>query len=1015
MPNLFPYTNTHELNLDWVLQVVKDFQTKYTTFDQALADALDAIETAKTGSLEDMQTALTAALESISGDLASAQAAITAEQNSALQALQFALTAALATLTTSEGEATARINSLYNTLPSSAQDILGKLNILDAIITGYTPESFVWLQGDYIYTEGTTPPTPPAINTESQFYTLRVSSRYMTGVAGQRIRIITDGTIEIAYVLNWKNTPPGGTAGAYVPGEAGLTETFFDLLIPLNVTAISIVLKKPGTDVAISPSDIAGHIEIQWITDFVSQRVIAPKEESLTANVARKAGELFFYDGILYTALNDIDVGDTIVLEGAGVNCIETTLNDELENLKSEMYYAGLVPIPMLYSGKYYKTNEETIDPDSRSSSGNMNCTCIACNEGDVFTINASSGGNSAVPWAFIDSSNNVLLKSSVTTTGNYESASVITAPANAAKLIINNRKTSTPDAKSFYGENIVDTSNTKFETVETELTDIGNNIESIDSRLNNIESHILIPIDVEIAELGLFSTDNLTTNTSSDSRGRTNIFKLPDGEMKLIANNQNYTYGLYEQTISGDTQSTSRLTASAWSNNILIFTSHADRNYRIMVRRTNQGSMVSDDLSAITFTFTSTTAENTDDSETLRYFNHGVPVFSDKEAALKNAVSNDLDENTIVFAVSADCHYNSFSRKDCLQPAYAKRMSKIAKTINVDFIANLGDIIEGFNDALSISNYHQQYVNSNRFLDMILAYTGDDVPFMYAAGHHERYPIDESAAVEATLTDGTPFVQNSAFKSCEMKPMAYGVATLARLDTTAPNSTGYRKFTGKVIDITDPNSDTSTLNDTGSSLTYYFDVTKNDETVRFIVVDGTFFSAKGYSPDTVSFVQTALQDAATNEYKVVIFNHIPLRWSEYDKRPGHNPRNASNEDAFISVLKNSGATILAYIHGHAHADNVVTAETENTASGTYPYADIPFPMISISCQRIYGSSGPYIGNYTQYGTRNVNSYQGYCFDVVALHTDTGILDFYRFGAGDSGTYPTRSVQGNIT
>ena len=344
MQNLFPYTNTHELNLDWVLQVVKDFQTKYTTFDQALADALEAIETAKTGSLEDLQTALTAALESISGDLASAQAAISADQASALQAVQFALTSALATLTTSEGEAAARINSLYNTLPSSAQDIINRLNILDTIITGNTPESFVWLQGDYIYEEGVTPPTPPAINTESEFYNYRVSSRYMTGVGGRRIRIITDGSIEIAYILNWRNTPPGGEAGAYVPGQEGLTSTFFDILLPMEVTAISVELKKPGTGVAISPSDIPGHIEIQWITDFVSQRVIAPKEESLTANVARETGELFFYEGVLYIALNDIAVGDTIVIDGAGANCRETTVGhelykeiDDIANLQSDM------------------------------------------------------------------------------------------------------------------------------------------------------------------------------------------------------------------------------------------------------------------------------------------------------------------------------------------------------------------------------------------------------------------------------------------------------------------------------------------------------------------------------------------------------------------------------------------------------------------------------------------------------------------------------------------------------
>ena len=400
MPNLFPYTNTHELNLDWVLQVVKDFQTKYTTFDQALADALEAIETAKTGSLEDMQTALTAALESISGDLASAQAAISTDQASAqaaisadradaLQAVQFALTSALATLTSSEGEATARINSLYNTLPTSAQDIINRMNILDDIITGNTPESFVWLQGDYIYEEGVTPPTPPAINTESEFYNYRVSSRYMTGVGGRRIRIITDGTIEIAYLLNWRNTPPGGSAGAYVPGQGSLTTTFFDLLLPMDVTAISIELKKPGTGVAIAPADIDGHIEIQWITDFVSQRIIAPKEESLTANVARLAGENFFYEGVLYEALTDIAIGDTIVLSGSGATAKEVTIGEEFSDLKSALGQVNYT----VNSGKYinYNTgNEESVD--AYNATGFINCQYF-----DVYVKTYVSNDNSGI------------------------------------------------------------------------------------------------------------------------------------------------------------------------------------------------------------------------------------------------------------------------------------------------------------------------------------------------------------------------------------------------------------------------------------------------------------------------------------------------------------------------------------------------------------------------------------------------------------------------------------------
>ena len=127
-----------------------------------------------------------------------------------------------------------------------------------------------------------------------------------------------------------------------------------------------------------------------------------------------------------------------------------------------------------------------------------------------------------------------------------------------------------------------------------------------------------------------------------------------------------------------------------------------------------------------------------------------------------------------------------------------------------------------------------------------------------------------------------------------------------------------------------------------------------------------------------------------------------------------HDAGNAYNESAFIDAIKNSGAQVLAYIHGHVHGDNIVTASTPLTIEDvtTYPYADIDFPMISISCQKVFGtSSTDRIGNFSQYGTRDVNSYGGYCFDTIIVHADTGHLDFYRFGAGNpNDTFPTRSV-----
>ena len=381
MPNMFPYTNTHELNLDWILQVVKDFQSKYSDFGQTVADALEAIEAAKTGSLEDMQTALTNAIAAISADQATAQAAIAADQataqaaiasdqSAALLALQAALTAALTSITTEQTSATQIIEHLYNTLPASAQDILGRLRVLDTIITGYTPSnSFQWLQGSYIYPEGVTPPTPPEINSTSETVNKYVSNRYMEGVAGQRIRITTDGSILIDVINIWTSTPPGGSPSQYIVGELEVTETYADVILPLNVTAFSIQFAGLTEENDISPNDIPGHVDVRWVTDFVGQATIAPKETSNTANIARNAGELFFLDGVLYAATADIAIGDTIVTSGAGANCEETTVDEELQGTEDSItdlksaFNASLLPVafaPTITLGEYIKLADGT-------------------------------------------------------------------------------------------------------------------------------------------------------------------------------------------------------------------------------------------------------------------------------------------------------------------------------------------------------------------------------------------------------------------------------------------------------------------------------------------------------------------------------------------------------------------------------------------------------------------------------------------------------------------------------
>lgn len=87
----FPYTNLHDLNIDWILQVVKKFEEEYDGISEALSDAIDTIENAgestaeevtaaintlKTEVLADIQRAYADAIADIPADYAAVLAAI---------------------------------------------------------------------------------------------------------------------------------------------------------------------------------------------------------------------------------------------------------------------------------------------------------------------------------------------------------------------------------------------------------------------------------------------------------------------------------------------------------------------------------------------------------------------------------------------------------------------------------------------------------------------------------------------------------------------------------------------------------------------------------------------------------------------------------------------------------------------------------------------------------------------------------------------------------------------------
>ena len=59
----FPYTNLQNLNLDWILEVVKDFKLKFESAEQWLADAIAAMSAAKDADIAEMAAELQTLLD----------------------------------------------------------------------------------------------------------------------------------------------------------------------------------------------------------------------------------------------------------------------------------------------------------------------------------------------------------------------------------------------------------------------------------------------------------------------------------------------------------------------------------------------------------------------------------------------------------------------------------------------------------------------------------------------------------------------------------------------------------------------------------------------------------------------------------------------------------------------------------------------------------------------------------------------------------------------------------------
>ena len=139
-----------------------------------------------------------------------------------------------------------------------------------------------------------------------------------------------------------------------------------------------------------------------------------------------------------------------------------------------------------------------------------------------------------------------------------------------------------------------------------------------------------------------------------------------------------------------------------------------------------------------------------------------------------------------------------------------------------------------------------------------------------------------------------------------------------------------------------------------------------------------------GFSDEEVAWVEETLY-ATPNGYKVIVFSHVaPLYFLDYWSRL------IRNSEKLMEVLEKYNALedrqILAFIHGHTHAEHVYTGSS--------------FPIISIGsnkCEQLVDKIPN--GSYAHVREKGTDTQD--LWDVLRVDSENEKLYFYRVGAGE--------------
>ncbi|MCR4924786.1 MAG: metallophosphoesterase [Clostridiales bacterium] len=333
--------------------------------------------------------------------------------------------------------------------------------------------------------------------------------------------------------------------------------------------------------------------------------------------------------------------------------------------------------------------------------------------------------------------------------------------------------------------------------------------------------------------------------------------------------------------------------------------------------------------------------------------FDAGIEDTAKKALALK-------DKDTLTFALLTDSHYVINGGWEDT----ASNLLAVNKKAPFDALVHLGDFSDGMTSAAITKEYFYSNLSDLRRLGC---------PLHLVIGNH----------------DANYFRGN---------PQAFDEKTQSKVFLARPQPYYYVDYADKKLRLL---------------VLFSFDHTQQGQSNRY-----------GFSDEEVEWTRSVLADMPA-DYKVIVFSHVPLLakmhyWSEEirneaamvkvlqdfnagartdNQAPGLANARSDNQASDLASARSSnqasGAAgqkgrLLAFVHGHIHADWVNSA-------------DLSFPIVSIGCAKVEDDQVKKSAGSTTYSRALGDATQD-LWDALVVNTRTGRLDFIRFGAGEDRT-----------